>query len=391
VRILYLNTNPRNKITDPAGYATHMAKTIKGFEASGHEVVRLLASEVQGAFEAKETYRSLRDRIPKSLAMLIRDVYEILHDRRFTHGLAAIIASSCPDFLYERANAYHVSGLRISRKLRIPLVLEVNDPLRESVSMDLSALKVFAFRMEDYLLRQVDLVVLGSEALRRHFIDRGFPAEKMVVLYPSADEELFTPSGDGASVREKYAFGKAIVVGFVGSMAPWHRVDLLCNALGGHILKCDNVRGLFVGDIRTETSRFGISSSAVPSSMVFTGKIPFADVPAHIAAMDICVIANATWYGSPTKLFEYGSMGKAVIAPRFPPIQEVIEDGRSGLLFTPGSESELAQKIESLVLDSDKRSALGRNLRRIVTERFSWQANTRKVIDCIRQIKAGRS
>jgi glycosyltransferase involved in cell wall biosynthesis len=390
VRIVYLNTNPRNMITDPTGYATHMAKTIKGFEASGHEVVRLLASEMQGAVEARTAYRSLRVHIPEGLAKLVRDMYEILHDRRFTRGHASIVASNSPDFLYERANAFHVSGLRLSRKAGVPLVLEVNDPLRESVSMHLSALKVIAFRREDHLVRHADLVVVGSEALRRYFVDRGFPAEKVIVVYPAADEEIFSPLVDGAGIRRKYALENAVVIGFVGSMAPWHRVDLLLSALERVILERGNVKGLLVGDIRAETPIHGVGSLSVPGRIVFTGKIPYADVPAHIAAMDICVISNATWYGSPTKLFEYGRMGKAVIAPRFPPIQEVLEDGRSGLLFSPGSEIELRQSMESLAIDPGRRNDLGKCLGNLVTERFSWAASTRRVIDRIRQADVGR-
>jgi glycosyltransferase involved in cell wall biosynthesis len=383
VKILYLNTNPRNRITDTAGYATHMAKTIKGFEASGHEVIRLLASEKRGALEAQAAYRSLRDRIPEGLARLVRDMYEIVHDRRFTRRYASIVASNGPDFLYERANAFHVSGFRISRKVGVPLVLEVNDPLRESVSMHLSALRVLAFCREDYLMRHADLVVVGSEALRTYFVARGFGAAKVIVLYPAADEELFNPSVDGAGVRRKYALENAVVVGFVGSMAPWHRVDLLLNAIGGYGPRWRNVKALFVGDLRSETTISKAASSASRDRVVFTGKIPYAEVPTHVAAMDICVISNATWYGSPTKLFEYGSMGKAVVAPRFPPIAEVLEDNHSGLLFNPGSEIELAQKIESLAFDPEKRSELGKNLRNTVAQRFSWHANTRKVIEYI--------
>jgi len=38
MNILYINANQRNKLSHTAGYATHMAKTIKGFEAAGHHV-----------------------------------------------------------------------------------------------------------------------------------------------------------------------------------------------------------------------------------------------------------------------------------------------------------------------------------------------------------------
>jgi glycosyltransferase involved in cell wall biosynthesis len=375
--LLYLNSNPRNRITDAAGYATHMMKTIKGFEAAGHRVIRFLASEKPGAAEAKEAYRTMRRRVPPGVAKLTRDLYEIVHDRRFRGEAAGLVAEGKPDFLYERANAFHSGGQRLARSLGIPHVLEVNDPLRESVSMHFSILKPYAVVQEDSLIRRADLVILGSEALRRHYARRGFDDGKLLVLYPSADEAMFSPSVDGAAVREELGLGNATVVGFVGSMAAWHRVDLFLAALSRLTSGGPGVKGLLVGELSASAAD---GSVGLPPGLVATGKVPYSEVPRSIAAMDVCVIANATWYGSPTKLFEYAAMGKAVVAPRFSPIEEIIEDGRSGLLFAPGSVEEMAGSIERLARDPALRRRLAAGLLERVS-RWTWESNTKKVVE----------
>jgi glycosyltransferase involved in cell wall biosynthesis len=384
VRILYLNTNPRNRIQDAAGYATHMTKTIEGFEAAGHEVIRLLAGDAEGAARAREAYRGVRSRLPVGAARLVRDLYELLHDRRFARANKALPRREGIDFIYERANAFHAAGLAIARESGVPLVLEINDPLRESVSMQFSVLKPLAVRQEDQLLRRADLVVLGSQALRDHYVSRGFDAGRLMVLYPTADERLFDPATEGSAVRASCGLDGQPVAGFVGSMAPWHRLDLFLGAMAR--LEGAGVKALVVGERPGGTQ----PRQGVTASVIGTGKVPYAQVPRYIAAMDICVIANATWYGSPTKLFEYGVMGKAVVAPRLPPIQEVIEDGVSGLLFQPGSQEELGERIQRLSEDPGLRSRLGQALRKTITERFSWESNTRAVIERVRALPAAR-
>jgi glycosyltransferase involved in cell wall biosynthesis len=99
--------------------------------------------------------------------------------------------------------------------------------------------------------------------------------------------------------------------------------------------------------------------------------------------MDICVIPNATWYGSPTKLFEYGAMGRAVVASRVPPIQEVIEHGISGLLFAPNDKDDLLKQITSLVADRARREQLGTNLKKKIRTEYTWEKNTKSVIEAI--------
>jgi glycosyltransferase involved in cell wall biosynthesis len=391
MKILYVNTNPRNRISDPAGYATHMAKSIKGFRTAGHEVVTLFASEERAADQARTAYRGMRNKLPPGVAVLLRDAFEIVHDRRFWRGHLQEALRASPDFIYERANAFHLSGLSLSRKLGVPLVLEVNDPLRDSVSMSFSALKGIAFRREDHLMRSADLVILGSQALRSHYIEKGFPPERMTVIYPTADEELFSPARDGARYREKLGLGRSVVVGFVGSMASWHRVDLLLEALELPVLANDGVRGLLVGDINPGKRQASASQKAAGGGTVIAGRVSYEEVPEAIAAMDVCVIANATWYGSPTKLFEYGSMGKAIIAPRFPPIQEVLDDGHTGMLFDPGSAEDLGAKIHDLAAHPEKRALLGRNIQELIHGRYSWARNTASVTERVEAMKVGRS
>src|SRR5437868_12859070 len=113
MNILYLNANQRIKLSDTAGYATHMAKTIKGFEAAGHRVIKLLAGEAKEADQAKRAYRTVRSFLPRSTSRSIRDVYEVLHDYKLYGKWLRAVANQPIDFIYERMDQLHTCGLRL--------------------------------------------------------------------------------------------------------------------------------------------------------------------------------------------------------------------------------------------------------------------------------------
>ena len=58
------------------------------------------------------------------------------------------------------------------------------------------------------------------------------------------------------------------------------------------------------------------------------------------------------------------------MASRTGGIVDVVEDGRSGLLVTPGRADELAASILSLVRDSSRREEMGRRARAVALSGF---------------------
>ena len=62
--------------------------------------------------------------------------------------------------------------------------------------------------------------------------------------------------------------------------------------------------------------------------------------------------------------------GLPCIATRIEPILELLEDGETGLLVTPASESELAPAMIDLYRDPELRRRLGESARASAIERF---------------------
>jgi glycosyltransferase involved in cell wall biosynthesis len=173
-------------------------------------------------------------------------------------------------------------------------------------------------------------------------------------------------------------------------MAPYQRVDLLLRAAVEVHRRSQDVHFLIIGDgAGMAALKRLVGENNMEDFVTFTGRVPYNEIPEYCAAMDVCVIPHATWYGSPTKLFEYAASAKPVIAPRIEPIQELVRDGENGLLVETGNVTMLAEKILTVVRNRDFGAKLGRRLHGEILENHTWNANTDKLIQIVEAIKYG--
>jgi glycosyltransferase involved in cell wall biosynthesis len=97
--------------------------------------------------------------------------------------------------------------------------------------------------------------------------------------------------------------------------------------------------------------------------------------------MDVGVLLDSNAYGSPMKVFEYWSMGKAVIAPSVAPVLEILTDNDTGLLIAPGDGQAMAKQILRLATDRALRARLGEAGRKQVLAQHTWKQNAARILE----------
>jgi glycosyltransferase involved in cell wall biosynthesis len=102
-----------------------------------------------------------------------------------------------------------------------------------------------------------------------------------------------------------------------------------------------------------------------------------------LAAPHVPNADGTRFFGSPTKLFEYMAMGRAIVASRLEQIGEVLEDGRTAVLVPPADEAALARAIVELAGDPGRRAGLGAAARRRALEKHTWQAHVGGILDAL--------
>jgi glycosyltransferase involved in cell wall biosynthesis len=227
--------------------------------------------------------------------------------------------------------------------------------------------------------------VVVSDVLRDGLMARGLEPGRVLVQPNGVDPERYRPDVDGRPVRRRHGLEGRTVVGFVGTFGMWHGAPVLARAARRVLRDRPEARFLFVGDGRDRAECESILAG-YGERVVFTGLVPQDQGPAHLAAMDILAAPHVDnpdgtrFFGSPTKLFEYMAMGRAIVASRLEQIGEVLADGRTAVMVPPGDEEALAAAIVELFDDPARRAALGVAARRRALERHTWDANVRGVV-----------
>lgn len=97
------------------------------------------------------------------------------------------------------------------------------------------------------------------------------------------------------------------------------------------------------------------------------------DIPALLAACDVFALPSL-YEGSSLAVLEAMAAGRAVVSSTIGGTEELIEDGRSGLLVRPGDVDGLRNALERAVVDEKLRSALANAARERVERDFTPQA-----------------
>jgi glycosyltransferase involved in cell wall biosynthesis len=174
------------------------------------------------------------------------------------------------------------------------------------------------------------------------------------------------------------ASNETFIVGFVGTLKPWHGVHILVEAFNHLQDKVPNTRLMIVGD---GPERSVLVKKLKEKDLLrlteITGKVAPSEVPGLLSSTDVAVApypALAHFYFSPLKVYEYMAAGLPVVASRIGQLAELIQDGENGILVPPGDPVALAETLDKLYRDPLLRKRLGTKARQTVLKSHSWDA-----------------
>jgi len=111
--------------------------------------------------------------------------------------------------------------------------------------------------------------------------------------------------------------------------------------------------------------------------------VAWDDVPNWLSAMDAAVLPGCLEIICPIKVQEYMAAGVAPIVPDTEANREVVDPGRTGLLFEPKDAESLAQQVGTLSANPSLTRELGRAARQAVLDKFTWRATWGKALQDI--------
>lgn len=323
----------------------------------------------RAAFDLHNNYLFLRDAIPR-------------------------VVEFAPDFIYQRYARFSWAGVKASLATRRPLFLEYNgSEVWVGKHWDKVGSLDLLRKCEELNLAAAARIFVVSEVERRNLLGVGVPSEKIIVNPNGVDPDQFRPDVGGGAVRAEFGVAtEQILVGFTGSFGPWHGVLALAEAIT-RLPPLAKIRFLMVGagSLRGEFERI-VADAGMIDRVIFAGVVAHDRIPALLDACDILVSPHvpmadgSEFFGSPTKLFEYMAMGKAIVASRLGQIGDVLSHDESALLAEPGNVVELTAALVALAGSRSERDRLGAGARAAAVERHTWDINAERVLAAYRDL-----
>jgi len=381
MNILY---HHRTTATGACGH--HIREMVEAFRKQGH-TVDVVGPPGTGKAHAAAAGSQKKGRY--AVPQPVFELFELLYNAVAFFRLLRRLRQKRYDLLYERYAIFNLAGVCVSRLLRVPVVLEASftatTPVYPERTGLLSPLAALADR---FVFNAADLIVTVSGALKENIMHYGVAADRILVLPNAVDAVRFDPAAVSAVPRDR---GEKIV-GFAGGFYPWHGLDLLIAAAGEAAKTIPGLKIWLIGDgpVR-EKLEAAVLRRGLTERVRFMGSVPQSELPRYVAAFDAGIMPDSNDYGSPMKIFEYMAMGKPVIAPRLGPIEEVLTDGETGVLFEPKDTGSMSAAIVRLLENPSLCGAIAARARGQVLERHTWDGHARAVTGYLETIIGGKN
>lgn len=293
-------------------------------------------------------------------------------------------------------------GLALGRHFGIPVVYEVRGFFESLWTSDTqwserSEIYRRRYNTENRCMADAAAVVTLSETMRAEIIARGVAPEKVVVVPNGVDVDAFKPRSRSTALVDRYGLSGKFVFGYVSNLDHYREghETLIDAAVRLRHLGIDAV-ALIVGDgkRRGELERLA-REKRVGDGVVFTGRVPHADVLDFYALMDVFVIPRvserAARLVTPLKPFEAMAAGIPLVTSDLDALREITAEGDRGRYFHAGDAGSLATVLCDLQADAEGRARLADRARRWVVAERQWSANGCRYADLYAKLLSGKA
>ncbi|MFM7204505.1 MAG: glycosyltransferase family 4 protein [Myxococcota bacterium] len=381
--LLYVLTSPGIPVGGNSGASHHVTALVNAFAAEGQAVTLLAARQVEGP-----------DPLP--LARLVelptqkppwwrrsRSQRERWQAQRFAQRALEVVQGMKPRFIYERYALFSDVGHRLRPRLGCPWVLEVNAPLRlERSRYEGLRISRAVLRAEGEILRQADKVLAVSTPLADWLTQEvGVPSSRVEVMWNGVDNTRFAPQTPDETLRLRLGLGDGPVVGFVGSLKPWHGLQNWVEVLARLAERMPSVQGLVVGEgPERALMEEVVTRQGLQHRVHFTGRRPGAEVPALLALMDVLLAPfphQELFYFCPLKVLEAQAMGIPVVTTAQGDLPTLV--GQGGAVVPPGDELALVEALVAVLMDARVR-ARWREAGLMQSQGRDWRAVAQRIL-----------
>lgn len=279
------------------------------------------------------------------------------------------------------------AGLALSILKRMPFVFEVRDLWPES-AIELGELHnrfaiKWATRLEAVCYRRAKKIIVVTNGIHDHLLQRGIPKEKLAVIHNGSNTDLFQyrPTGR-ARIRRQLGLDNKFIVLYAGIIGIAQGLETVIQA-ARMLHDQKDIQFIFVGEGPQKAHLTSILSRTNINNLMFLDEQPREIIPDYLSASDIAIVPlrNIDIFRSalPSKIFDAWACERPVLLSAEGEARNVMEKAQGGIRISPENPEEMVSAINFLKSSPDQRLNFGRNGRRFTLQHYSRQAQAEKL------------
>lgn len=370
-----------------SGYTFRTLSILREQRALGWETFHLTGSK-QGGGDALEEqvgdmhfYRTPggNSRISKlpvlNQVSIINDLSQRLND---------VVEVVKPDIIHAHSPVLNaLPALQVGRKFGIPVVYEIR-AFWEDAAVDHGTSREGSLRyrvtraLETFAIKRADAVTTICEGLKNDILARGISAEKVTVIPNAVNIENFTVGvTPDTQLAQELGLEDKQILGFIGSYYGYEGLNILLDALPKMLTQNPDVRVLLVGGgPQEEALKAQAAQLNITDKVIFIGRVPHDQVQRYYNLIDILVYPRLkirlTDLVTPLKPLEAMAQGRLLAASDVGGHRELIQDGKTGILFKADDATSLANSVLTLLNSPNKWESLRHQGRLFVETERNW-------------------
>ncbi len=308
-----------------------------------------------------------------SYSNIHRGNYDILH----CHGITAATL----------ANIY-------SDKITAPVIYDVHGLIDKiniqkynsqfSIHNTFSAITVVGKAMKEFLINEYHF-----DPSKIHIIPDGIDLQAL--------EKRFSLE-ECSQIKTNFGLENKKVLSYIGNFANLHLSHMLeiFNRINSNIENSDrDISFLIITQNLTDSQKSEISNFK-GKNLIVGDAVPYEELFLYMRMADILLLpifdvessSTTPFFDKiiPSKLYTYLASGIPVVATDLAGHRELITNNVNGILASPSSKGSFVQASVKLLKDRNLRKRIGKNAKKTITEKHSWEVASRKAIEVYNEV-----
>jgi mannosyltransferase len=212
------------------------------------------------------------------------------------------------------------------------------------------------------------------------------------VIHHGVDTDLYRPPADRAEFFAAAGLPGKYGIGCFGRVREQKGTDVFVEAMCRLLPRYSEFTAVVIGAVTPDQQTFlrglrtRVEAAGLDERIRFLGELPIGDVPAWYQRITIYAFTSRN-EGFGLTLLEAMASGNALVAARAGAAEQVVIDGRTGILVPPGDVEALVAAIEPLMQNPREAEALGRRARDRAVDDFGIDSEARAIAAFYQEVR----